>query len=541
MTDVDHGQSGSPHFDEMTGLLYLEQQLDDQRSKLIEQHVNACTSCRELLRVLKNESVWLRDAITAEDDPIPARLAGAPAKSRTPWGWLAGLSFGAAGVYTLWNGMVEPWLTQASSVGFTQGNIMTMLFFSGAFWSGWTDVLNGIEFMAIATLAGVAVWGLRRYFRRQTRVATVMGMLAIFMMMPFTAKAADTEHGNPNYTLSSGQEVKTDLFVAADRTLIDGDVDGDLVVFSHDVEVNGHVKGDIIAFAQDLRVNGPVDGNVRAFTNSTALAASVGKNLMALADRVEVDEKATVGGSATLFTHDGQLNGPVKGDVLGLVAMLDINNLVGGDVKVRGEEFDIGSSARIAGRTEYEGPRQPEVAPGAKLASPIEIIMRKPTPQYSTWPYYWHQVLRWGAAFLLGLVMFLLAPGPFLDTAHSARRVGLAMGIGLLFLVGVPVAAIIACCTIVGLGVGLVTLLIYIVAVYMSQVFVGAWLGDALLGEGIGAGPVLARLALGLAILRVVRVIPFVGPLSALVVIVWGLGAYALTVQKRMRHQVITA
>ena len=92
-----------------------------------------------------------------------------------------------------------------------------------------------------------------------------------------------------------------------------------------------------------------------------------------------------------------------------------------------------------------------------------------------------------------------------------------------------------------GLGLGLVTLLIYIVAVYMSQIFVGAWLGDKLLGKGIGAGAVLGRLALGLAILRVVRVIPFVGPFSLLVVIVWGLGAYVLTVHKRMRHQVLPA
>jgi hypothetical protein len=93
----------------------------------------------------------------------------------------------------------------------------------------------------------------------------------------------------------------------------------------------------------------------------------------------------------------------------------------------------------------------------------------------------------------------------------------------------------------VGLGLGIVTFLIYIVAVYMSQIFVGGWLGEKLLGAGIGIGPVLARLALGLAILRVVRVIPFAGPLSALVVIVWGLGAYVLTVHKRIQHQTVEA
>jgi cytoskeletal protein CcmA (bactofilin family) len=537
--DINHTEA--PHFDEMTGLLYLEQQLDDDHSRVIAEHANACAGCRELLRVLKNESVWLRGALVTDDEPVPARLVAAPSRGAAPWGWLTAVGFGAAGAYTLWTGFVEPWTTRASDVGFTQGNLMTMLFFSGAFWSGWSDVRDGIEFLAFATLGGVAIWALRRFFRRQTRVATVMGILAFMMMAPFTAKAADTEHGNPNYTLAAGQEIRTDLFVAGDHALIDGNVDGDLIVWAHEVEVNGHVNGDIIAFTQELRMNGTVDGNVRVFAQAAVINGSVGKNLMGFVQAVEVDEKSGIGGSTTLFSQDVQLNGPVKGDLLAFAGNLEIDGPIGGNVKVRSDNLRIGSAAQIAGRTQFEGPRQPDVAPGAKLTSPIEIIVMKPEPVYSTWRYYWHQTLRWGAAFLLGMVMFLLAPGIFLDAAGSVKRVGLAMGIGLLFLVGIPVAAVIACITIVGLGLGIVTLLTYLVAVYMSQVFVGAWVGEKLLGVGIGIGPVLGRLALGLAILRVVRVIPFLGTLSMWVVIVWGLGAYVLTIHKRMRQQAVVA
>lgn len=542
MSQPDTGQSGSPHFDEMTGLLYLEQQLDDLHSKAIAEHTNSCATCRELLRVLKNESVWLREALVADDEPVPARMVAAPARSMAPWAWLATLGFGAAGAYTLWSGFIEPWVTQASNIGLTQGNLMTMLFFSGAFWNGWSDVATGVEFMAMITLGVVAAWALRRYFRRQAGVATVMGILGLALVAaPQPARAAETVHGNPSYTLPAGQEIKTDLFVAGDHVLIDGTVDGDLIVWAHEVEVNGQVKGDIIAFTQELRMNGTVDGNVRAFAQSVVLSGPVAKNFMGFVQSVEVDEKSTIGGSATLFSRDVQLNGPIKGDLLAMAGTMELNGSVGGNVKVRGQDMRIGSTAQIAGRTQFEGPKPPVIAAGAKLASPVEMIMRKETPTYFTWPYYWHQILRWGAAFLLGLVMFLLAPGVFLDSANAANKVGLSMGIGLLFLVGIPVAVIIACVTIVGLGVGITTLLIYLVAVYMSQIFVGEWLGEKLLGVGVGIGPVLARLALGLAILRVIRVIPFLGPLSMWVVIVWGLGAYVLTVHKRMRHQVAAA
>ncbi|HEY6467422.1 MAG TPA: polymer-forming cytoskeletal protein [Candidatus Acidoferrales bacterium] len=541
MNTPDIGQTESPHFDEMTGLLYLEQQLDDAHAKSIMEHANGCASCRELLRVLKNESVWLREAITADDEPIPARMLGAPEQTRSPWGWFAALGFGAAGAYTLWSGFVQPWMSQASDIGVTQGNLMTMLFFGGAFWSGWSDLGKVVEFMAMVTLGAVAAWALRRFFRRQTTgVAAVMGLLGLAIVIaPQPARAAETVHGNPSYTLPAGQEINTDLFVAGDRILIDGNVDGDLIVWAHEVEVNGHVKGDIIAFTQELRMNGTVDGNIRAFAQSAVLSGTVSKNLTGFVRTLELDEKANVGGSATIFSADAQLNGPVKGDLLAMTGQLDIDGPIGGNVRVRSDELTIGSTAQIAGRTQYEGSKQPNVMAGAKLASPLEVTMRKPTPEYSTWPYYWHQTLRWGAAFLLGLVMFLLAPGVFLDAANSANKVGLSMGIGLLFLVGLPVAAFIACITIVGLGLGIVTFLTYIVAVYMSQIFVGEWLGEKLLGAGIGVGPVLARLALGLAILRVIRVIPFLGPLSMWVVIIWGLGAYILSIHKRMRHQVV--
>jgi len=543
MSKPDIGQTESPHFDEMTGLLYLEQQLDDIHARAIAEHANTCASCRELLRVLKNEGVWLREAITLDDEPIPARILGAPERTRSPWGWFAALGFGAAGSYTLWSGLVQPWMSQASDIGFTQGNLMTLLFFSGAFWNGWTDLEKVVEFMAMVTLGAVAAWALRRYFRRQTTgVATVMGLLGLAIVIaPQPAHAAETVHGNPSYTLPAGQEVKTDLIVTADHTQIDGTVDGDLIVFSRDVEVNGQVKGDILGFSQELRMNGVVDGNLRACAHSLVLNGTVGRNLMVLGHTLETDEKSSVAGSTTFLSHDSELSGGIKGDVLAMSGQVELNGPIGGNVRVRADELTVASAAQISGRAQYEGPKQPNVEAGAKLASPVEVSVRKVTPEYSTWRYYWHQTLRWGAAFLLGLVMFLLAPGVFLDAANSANKVGLSMGIGLLFLVGLPVAAVIACVTIVGLGLGIVTFLTYIVAVYMSQIFVGEWVGEKLLGAGIGVGPVVGRLALGLAILRLIRVIPFVGPLSMWVVIIWGLGAYVLSIHKRMRHQVVTA
>lgn len=397
------------------------------------------------------------------------------------------------------------------------------------------------EFLAMATLGCVAIWLLRKQWRRFTPIVFVMGALACLLALPPAAAAADVERGDPSYTLPAGQEVKNDLIVAADRTRIDGDVDGDLIVFSSSLTVNGHVKGDILAFGQEVRVNGPVDGNVRVWGQSLTLDSTVAKNVMSWSQALELDEKSTVGGSLTMISQSGELNGKVAGDVLAYAGNLEINGTLGRDATIRGDRLTIGPTAQIQGQTKYTGRRQPEVSPSAKLGSPIQITVPKRGPDYSRVAYYWHRVLGWGASFLFGLLFLLLAPGFFADAGQAAKRVGPAMGFGVLFGIATPVVAIIACVTIVGLSIGISALFLYVIAFYSAQVIIGAWLGEKILGAGVGVGPAVGRLALGLAIVRLFTMVPVVGFWIFLIVTAWGLGAIVLALHKKMRPQVAAA
>jgi cytoskeletal protein CcmA (bactofilin family) len=525
------------HFDEVTGLLYLEHQLDPGRAADVSVHLAACPACSGLLRALESESVWLRRALLAEDESVPSYLVAAPARTSAHWGWIAAFALAVGGVYTLWSGFIQPWLAQASQAGFTQGNLLTMLFFSGAFWKGWDSMRNTMEFLPVAALGAVGIWLLRKQWRNFTPIALVMGVLVCALALPPSAIAAEVQHGDPSYTLPAGQEVKTDLVVAAERTRIDGDVDGDLIVFSDSVTVNGHVKGDILGFAEEIQVNGPVDGNVRVWCQSLSLNSTVAKNVMSWTGRTELDEKATVDGTMTLFSGNSELDGRITGDLLALVGDLEINGKLGHDARIQASRLTIGSSAEILGRTKYRGRRQPQIAEGAKLASPIDVTLRKPGPDYSQFAYYWHQVLFWGASFLFGLVLLFLTPAFYADTTAAANKFGPAVGWGSLFLIAAPVIAVILCITIIGLGVGIATILVYLIAVYAAQIFVGSWLGEKVLGMGVGVGPAIGRLALGLAIVHLVRMLPYLGALVGAIVSVWGLGALVLALRKNLRPQ----
>jgi cytoskeletal protein CcmA (bactofilin family) len=531
------------HFDEMTGLLYLEGQLDADRAHTVAAHADSCPECRALLHALKSEDAWLREALAAEDEVIPARLVDAPVRAPVPWGWVTAFGLGAGGAYTLWSGFVEPLRTEAAQAGFTQGNLLTMLFFSGAFWKGWDAMRSLMEFLAMATLGTVMVWLLRRHWRRFATVAVVMGTMLCALAMPSTVGAAEVKKGNPGYTLPAGEEVKTDLIVTAERTQIDGVVDGDLIVFSSNVTVNGHVKGDILSFTQELRVNGTVDGNIRDFSQKLQLNGTVGKNVMVWAEHFNLEDEAKVGGTITMGSSHAQLSGQLAGDLLAFAGDLDINGSLGHDASIMASQLTIGPKAEIKGQTKFQGHHQPDVSSTAKLGSPIEVTIEKHRAEaaYNPARVIWHQLLHWGASFLFGLVFLLLAPGFFADASNSCKKVAPAIGFGILFLFATPIAAIIACCTIVGLGVGISALFLYLIAIYATQVFVGAWLGERLLGTSAGVGLAIGKLALGLAILRALRMIPFVGGWICFLIILWGLGALALAVYKNMRPPVAAA
>lgn len=524
------------HVDEMTAFLYLDGQLERAQGSEVLAHAKDCAACRALLESLKRETLWLEQSLQ-EKDPVPAQFAAPARRANVRWGWITALGMTAAGILTVWNGMIEPLEQQLSQAGFGGGNLITMLFFSGAFWKGWSSVLSFIGFFAAAVFAMLMFVLLQRFWRRGPSFGIVLanaGFLALplaLLLAAPSAHAGQVVHGRHlSYTLASGQTVNTDLFVFANFTRIDGTVNGDLFVWSNEVEVNGHVTGDVIAMAREVRVNGVVDGNIRNYTQTLNINGSVGKNVLAACEEFEMGSAGKIGGSVTLGTANAMISGSIGRDLTAASGDTTLDGSVGGDVKVRGDNLRIGSQARLHGASlNYHGRNQAMMDPQAKLATPLVFTQLKAGPDYTSWKYYWHRAEFWAAAFLFGLVLLLIAPRFYASGVRSSKSFLPSLGFGVLFLIATPIVAVILCITCVGLGVGIATLLFWFVAVYAAQVFVASWLGDILLGPAIGTGPLLGRLALGLVILHLLEMIPYhIGGIIHFVILCWGLGAIVM-------------
>ncbi|MFZ3244119.1 MAG: zf-HC2 domain-containing protein [Candidatus Acidiferrales bacterium] len=531
------------HFDEMTAFLYLDGQLERAQASEILAHTAECGECRVLLESLKKETLWLEQSLQ-EKDPVPARFMAPARHANVRWGWATALAMAIAGVLTLWNGVVEPFEQQLNQAGFSGGNLMTMLFFSGAFWKGWSSVLSFFSFFAAVAFGILALVLLRRVWGRSAAVGMMLAMfspvalLLVLLFMTPAARAGEVVHGSHlSYTLPSGQTVNTDLFVFANFTRIEGTVNGDLFVWSNEVEVDGHVTGDVIAMAREVRINGQVDGNVREYAQTESINGSVGKNVLAAGQDFEMGSKGKIGGSLTLAGDEAMISGSIGRDITAALGDATIDGAVGEGVKIRGDDLHIGPDANIQGAVAYTGRHEAEVDPAAKMASPVAFTHRKEGPDYSNWRYYWHRAEFWGAAFLFGLVLLFLMPGFFADGLRASKKFLPSLGFGVLLFVATPIVAGLVCITVVGIGIAIPTVLLWLVAVYAAQVFVASWLGEILLGPAVGTGALLGRLALGLAIVHGLEMVPYhVGFFVHVVVLWWGLGAIAMAVYGHLRR-----
>ena len=519
------------HFDEMACLLYLDGQLDPARSAELAEHAEKCAACRFLLNALKRETSLLSSALTEDNESMPARLLSEHTRGMPPWVWTLAFGAFAAGAYWFWIDGIAPWFDQLSNAGFGGTDVFSMIVFTGAFWEGWSDMIDAIQIGALILLAIVAIVWIRRRVRRSVAIAVIMSGLLFAVALPQQAAAAEVRRGQ-SISIPAGETLHNDLVAAGASVRIEGTVEGDVIAFTRSLTVTGHVTGDVIAFSEEALIDGTVDGNVRVFSRDANLQGAVGKNVTAFGRSFETISKSNVGGGMIVLAGEAELEGKIQRDLLGLVARTDLDGLIGGQAWIRGGNLTVASTAEIRGPATFVGPRQPEVEAGAKLASPIrtEITQEIRRTRRSAARSVFRAISSYVGALVVGILVLVIFPGFFRATLRETGSIGLPIGVGALALIaGAFLLVLAVLLLIVGVGAGVAGAMAYAPILYMAQVFVGTWLGNRFMGEPPAVtSAVIGRMAVGLLILHAARLIPVLGGLVGLVVVLWGTGAVLL-------------
>jgi hypothetical protein len=245
-----------------------------------------------------------------------------------------------------------------------------------------------------------------------------------------------------------------------------------------------------------------------------------------LSGRADVPEGQQVG-DLVVFHGSATVDGTVDGSLTAFDAPVTISGRVNGDVVAFNGRVELQSGANVTG--DVVSQNDPVVASGATIGGTTKRLQTN-----TNWEGFgWAGKLAWWLAVSIStlvvglLLVWLIGRGAATVLEAGRTRIGPSVGLGLLLFFGLPLLAVIALVTVVGipLGLGLLAALLLIYALGYSA---AAWI----LGRSLVREPTAWAVAFlaGWAILRVVALIPVLGGLAWFAAVVFGLGALAVAI-----------
>lgn len=238
-----------------------------------------------------------------------------------------------------------------------------------------------------------------------------------------------------------------------------------------------------------------------------------------LSGTVLVDRGETVPGDVVVVDGDVLIRGTVEGDVVVVDGDVTIRGKIGGDVVAVAGLATLGRKARVSGDLVYFD-KKPVLARGAKVSGDVqkvdggEIGDALGALAIGIWVAFSVSLT------LFGLILLLLAPKAGEAIARTARnKWGMAIGVGFAVFILLPILAVLISLTIIGTPLGI------ILFVSLVPLFAMAYVSSAFaVGRLILKKSGIPAFLVGMLILCLLTLIPFLGALVCLLAIIFGLG-----------------
>jgi hypothetical protein len=358
-------------------------------------------------------------------------------------------------------------------------------------------------------------------------------LLIFFLLGTAYSVKAIRIHAGKNLIID--KPVYEDLYIAGGEVIINAPVYGDLIVTGGSVTINDSVANDILAAGGTISFNGYVGDDIRCAGGRLNILRNVSGDVVVTGGNIFISKDAIIG---NLISAGGEIimNGRVNGTIKSASGKFTLNGIVlsemecrGGDIIINGaiggpsiivgDKLTIGRNATFNNDVRYWA-RSKDVQFNNSIKNGQAIY--DPTLRIDKAEWYFL-----GFSSILGLVwyigtvfmMILIIQYLFGRTMKKAGQTAYdntlkSLGLGFLFWIGVPIAAAIACITIIGVPIGLILLFSYIVlalfAGTVTSVVIANWLDSRSAANWSYWRLVIVALGI-FVVVKILSLIPFLG------------------------------
>lgn len=322
-------------------------------------------------------------------------------------------------------------------------------------------------------------------------------ILTLLMMLLLTVNAfADNIDSASNY-LAFNEDVN-----------ISKEVLGDIYSAGKKISVKDNVTGDVIALGESIDITSKeLSGNIRCGAQTLNINSKNVKNITSFGQNINIEKETT---AKAVYVSGENIN--FKGNCQGFYATgntIIINGKVNGDVNVTCDELIIADNGEITGNIKVYSPKEPIVNSNVTMDDIQYTKIENSTNENKLKAFLGlGTILSILGSLIFGIVLYSIFKKFFIksDDLLVKEPLPIVLG-GIASFILVPIASLLLFLTIIALPIGVISLIMYFIVIYLSPVIMGIVLGRLILKN---KNPYL-QLLVGILIVRLLSLLPMIG------------------------------
>jgi len=336
--------------------------------------------------------------------------------------------------------------------------------------------------------------------------------------------------------LDVGDEIQGDVLAAGGKVKLTGKSAGEVTAMGGTIKFDAELDSDLLATGGWISLENKINGDVKAVGGKIENDAAIDGDAKFAGGRVDLDKSSNITGNAWIVGGKIEVDGVVGKDVRAAGRKVEIKGEIKGNLHIDALEIEIHPTARILGNFEYRSPNKAEIDEGASIGGDVTSIQSEDPTQAVGFAFAAAGgvvLVVFLALVLLGAMQMLMFP----EMTIAASRRGLkeplkSLGIGFAVLVATPVAIGLLMSTLIGIPIAIVLGAAYIILLALGYGVTASTIGHRtlrLIGRN-WSGSAMGRvgiIAVGLVVIGIVTLIPFLGILAVFLACCLGIGAMA--------------
>lgn len=332
----------------------------------------------------------------------------------------------------------------------------------------------------------------------------------------------------------SAKEINHFYADSGDTVALSDTVNASVALAGEKISASGKVNGVFFGAANEVSLSGETD--YAAVAGNTVDVSGMVLKDAAIAGNVVKFKNATFQRDVAVAASNVKGSGTFNRDVVIASQIVELNDItVTGDLKLYASNITIGSNVTINGTLIYPEDAKANIDKGAVVgnvvksdaidveASWIEIITEK--------------VFSILSLVLIFVVLSLAMSKVFNKLDSKYEKFGFEKAIevftkGLVFIIAVPIIAILLMNIVIGIPLAFIVIALYVIAIYLSKIFAAYLIGSKIAGKWMKDTSILVKGLIGLAIIFVIGIIPYVSVFLAPIIVLVGLGVMIDAVRK---------